>query len=794
MSTKSEFSFYHYINITLTLLVLFNALIWIISDHFYLTKANQVISQESHIAQERADDLGDSIRRNLNYLHGVPDLFSQLLRVKWAVKKFGPSTTPSPLSQVERANKWTHDATLLNLNRYLDFSAQSLHVDLIYVSNAAGDAIAASNWNTPTNTVGINIAEREYFKKNKQGQNGIQYAVGKTTKVPGLFFATPIILDGVFYGSAVAKADVHNLSFLIKQMNAFVVDDNGIVILARDKAFEMNSLPNAAISQLSLQDKAALYLRDYFPVLQVEAWGDKSLPSLVKIQNSTIPHLLTFKRLSEYNLTVYIDSPLDTLSSLKQDYFWFTLLLSALVSVLIIITTSSVTYFKSIKNSKEMLWKQANFDTLTGLPNRDLLRDRLLQEIRKADRSGIPLAVLLIDLDQFKEINDTLGHQFGDLLLSEAAQRLSDCIRKSDTVARLSGDEFIVILPHLSKNFHVDDIAQKIITSLAAPFHLRNELAHISASIGITLYPNDAKNLEDLLKNADQAMYVSKNNGRNRFSYFTQSLQVEAQKRLRLTKDLRVALADNQFKVYFQPIINLSTGKVHKAEALLRWIHPERGMISPVDFIPLAEETRLILDMGAWVRIESAAWCKRWNEMCNEPFQISINMSPVEFMDESGKASVANFIAHLKVNNMSGENFVFEITEGMLLNISDSVSAKLVELRDAGIQVSLDDFGTGYSSLSYLKKLDIDYLKIDKSFVCNLATDSDDLVLCEAIISMAHKLGLQVIAEGVETFQQHDLLVRANCDFAQGYFYSRPIPPDELEIWIKNKNLTNSIH
>lgn len=537
----------------------------------------------------------------------------------------------------------------------------------------------------------------------------MQYAVGKTTKIPGLFFATPILLDGVFYGSAVVKAEVHNLSFLIKQMNAFVVDDNGIVILARDKTFEMNSLPNAAISQLSPEDKAALYLRDNFPVLQVEPWEDKSLPSLVKIQNSSIPHLLTFKRLPEYNLTVYIDSPLDALSSLSQDYFWFTLLISALVSVLLVILTSSLMYFKSIKNSKEMLWKQANFDTLTGLPNRDLLRDRLQQEIRKADRSGFPLAVMLIDLDQFKEINDTLGHGFGDLLLNEAAQRISSCIRKSDTVARLSGDEFIVILPQLAQVFHVNDITQKIITNLAAPFHLRNELAHISASIGITMYPNDAKNIEDLLKNADQAMYVSKNNGRNRYSYFTQSLQDEAQKRLHLTKDLRIALAENQFKVYFQPIINLATGKAHKAEALLRWIHPERGMVSPVDFIPLAEETRLILDIGAWVRIESASWCKRWNELCNEPFQISINKSPVEFMDESGKASVENFIAHLKANSMSGENFVFEITEGMLLNLSDIVSKKLVELRDAGIQVSLDDFGTGYSSLSYLNKLDIDY-------------------------------------------------------------------------------------
>jgi EAL domain-containing protein (putative c-di-GMP-specific phosphodiesterase class I) len=290
------------------------------------------------------------------------------------------------------------------------------------------------------------------------------------------------------------------------------------------------------------------------------------------------------------------------------------------------------------------------------------------------------------------------------------------------------------------------------------------------------------------MKNADQAMYVAKKNGRNRFSYFTPALQEQAKNRQLLIRDLRNALAENQLKVYFQPIVELSTGKVHKAEALLRWIHPERGMISPVEFIPLAEETRLILEIGAWVRMQSAIWCKRWNEICTDKFQISINRSPVEFMDDSKIASVTTFIAYLREHGLTGENFVFEITEGMLLNLSSNVSNELMVLRNEGIQVSLDDFGTGYSSLSYLNKLDIDYLKIDKSFVCDITPESDNLVLCEAIISMSHKLGLKVIAEGVETEQQRDLLVKAHCDFAQGYFYSRPVPPEELEIWMKNNN------
>lgn len=794
MSEKSQSSIYHHINIAISLLVLWNVSVWLISDNLYLSKAEKLIAQETEDAQERADDLSDSIKRNLNYLHGVPDLFSELLRVKWAVAKFGASTTPSPLAKEERIKKWSSDKVLHNLNDYLDFASSSLNIDLIYVVNAAGDAIAASNTKTHGSSLGINVSERVLFKQTQKGMSGMQYAVGKTTKIPGLFFSTPIFIEGKFLGAVVAKADVPSLTFLIKQMNAFVVDENGVIILARNKQFEMNAIPDAAISKLSPQEAFDIYRRDNFPMLHIEPWSDQRLTSLIRIQDGNMPHILVSKKIPEFNLTVYADSELDSIPALSRDYFWFTLLVSALGSVLILIINSSIIYFLSIKNSKVMLWKQANFDTLTALPNRDMLRDRMAQEIKKSDRSGLPLAVMLVDLDQFKEVNDTLGHDMGDILLSEAARRISSCVRDSDTVARLGGDEFIVVLPQLANASFVADIAQKIITKLSEPFHLRNEVAHISASLGITLYPNDASSIDDLMKNADQAMYVAKKNGRNRFSHFTQELQEGAQKRLHLIKDLRGALPNNQFKVYYQPIIELTTGKVHKAEALLRWIHPERGMVSPAEFIPLAEETRLILEIGAWVRMESAVWCKRWNELCRHSFQISVNRSPVEFMDDSGISSVATFIAHLRENNMSGENFVFEITEGMLLNLSSNVSNELIALRDAGIQVSLDDFGTGYSSLSYLKKLDIDYLKIDRSFVSNLEPDSDDLALCEAIISMAHKLGLKVIAEGVETELQRDLLVNASCDYAQGYLFSRAVPPEEFECWMmeRNKNINHA--
>lgn len=432
------------------------------------------------------------------------------------------------------------------------------------------------------------------------------------------------------------------------------------------------------------------------------------------------------------------------------------------------------------KKSEELIWRQANFDTLTGLPNRDMFRDRLGQEVKKSIRAELPLALLLVDLDQFKEVNDTLGHAVGDLLLIEAAHRISACVRESDTVARLGGDEFTIVISEISDNSHVENVAQKIIGRLAEPFHLGNEVVYISASIGITLYPNDSIDIDALMKNADQAMYVAKNKGRNRFSYFTTKLQDLAQNRLRLTNDLRGALEAGQFSVHFQPIVALSTGRIQKAEALIRWHHPERDMVSPAEFIPLAEETGLINEIGDWVFKESARWAKHWRNQFSPDFQVSVNKSPVQFRTENNYFSY-EWSEHLRELGLPGGNIVIEITEGLLLNADAHVTDELLRLRDADIQVAIDDFGTGYSSLSYLKKFDIDYLKIDRSFVNNLETDANDMALSEAIIVMAHKLGLKVIAEGVETEGQRSLLAAAGCDYAQGYLFSKPISPEEFE-------------
>ncbi|MBI5918227.1 MAG: PAS domain S-box protein [Nitrosomonadales bacterium] len=431
------------------------------------------------------------------------------------------------------------------------------------------------------------------------------------------------------------------------------------------------------------------------------------------------------------------------------------------------------------KKSEEVIWQQANYDPLTQLPNRRMFHDRLEQEIKKARRTGAPLALFFIDLDHFKEVNDTLGHQVGDTLLIEAAQRIQTCVRETDTVARLGGDEFTIILPAQPDLEHIERIAQNIVAKLAEPYHLGEETAFVSASLGITFYPNDAQDADQLIRNADQAMYEAKSRGRNRCNYYTHSLQESALNRLRLINDLRGALAAGQLHVYFQPIVELKTGRIYKAEALLRWVHPTRGMIPPAEFIPLAEEVGLINEIGDWVFRESTKWARRWQGICPEGFQISVNNSPLQLMTDSSSKDA--MIEQLSAPGLPRQSMAIEITEGMLLHENPTVLNTLLKFRDAGVQVVIDDFGTGYSALSYLKKFDIDYLKIDQAFVRNLETEPDDLALSEAIIVMAHKLGMKVIAEGIETEAQRDILHQAGCNLGQGFLFSHPIPAEEFE-------------
>lgn len=428
------------------------------------------------------------------------------------------------------------------------------------------------------------------------------------------------------------------------------------------------------------------------------------------------------------------------------------------------------------KQAEEKIWVQANYDHLTELPNRRLFHDRLRQEIRRAQRDNTQVAVLFIDLDRFREINEVHGHDAGDIMLIEAAERISTCMRESDTLARFSGDEFMAILPGIVDPGAVETVAQSVLGVLAEPFMVGRELAYVSGSIGIALYPDDGGEIDELLKHVDQALNVAKDSGSNSFQWFMAHMQAAAQMRRQLVRDLRNALAEGQFEVHYQPIVEVASGKVVKAEALLRWRHPEQGLISPVVFIPLAEEIGVIIEIGDWVFRTVAkqvrAWCGGARRL-----QVSVNKSPKQFVVGN---SHEVWIDYLRELDLPPECIVIEITEGLLLDARPEVAEKLQQFRNAGIQIAIDDFGTGYSALSYLQKFDVDYLKIDKSFINRLAESENDRALADAMVAMAHKLSLKVIAEGVETQAQRDHLAEFGCDYIQGWYYGKAMPAEEF--------------
>ncbi|MEL4177646.1 putative bifunctional diguanylate cyclase/phosphodiesterase [Roseateles sp. PN1] len=455
------------------------------------------------------------------------------------------------------------------------------------------------------------------------------------------------------------------------------------------------------------------------------------------------------------------------------------------------------------RSNDALIWQQAHFDALTGLPNRSLLRDRLEQAKLRAQRSGLSVAVLFIDLDQFKEVNDMLGHAMGDLLLIQAAGRIRQaCDGRPSTVARMGGDEFTVLLEDVSAPAQAEALAQQILQSLSTSFELQGERVFVSASIGLSLYPSDGEQAETLFKHADQALYLAKGAGRNCQRRFTPELQAAALARARLSNDLHDAMAGQQFSLVYQPIIRLSDGRICKAEALLRWQHPTRGLLGPAEFVPLAEASGLIIEIGDWVFEQVAAQAKRWRESIAPHLQLCLNKSPVQFRianaretgvaGEAGRsyATAPDWPARLRELGLPGQALAVEITEGLLLEADSAVTERLSALRMAGMQISLDDFGTGFSSLSYLQSLAIDVLKIDRSFVQDLRPGSKNLALCKAIITMAQALDMQVVAEGVETVEQRELLRAAGCDFVQGYLISRPVSAEAFERMLREDGKT----
>lgn len=430
-----------------------------------------------------------------------------------------------------------------------------------------------------------------------------------------------------------------------------------------------------------------------------------------------------------------------------------------------------------IKQTEERLQQLAHNDPLTGLPNRVLFRDRMEQAMAQAQRHGRQVVLMMLDLDRFKNINDTFGHGVGDELLGAVAERLTACVRKSDTVARLGGDEFLIILAGEVEIPGAARVAQKIIETMSRPFGVGGRNLFITASIGIALYPTDGTEVARLLQNADTALYHVKQQGKNGFQFFSAGMNLRVMEKLELELDLRAALERKEFILYYQPVVDIETRKIVCVEALLRWKHPRRGLLAPSNFIPLAEETGLIIPIGKWVLRTACSQVKALQEIGLPPFPVAVNLSSRQLRQED---LVENILEVLEATRLSPEWLELELTESIADGDADTTREAFSTLRRNGVRISIDDFGTGYSSLSYLKRFPIDKIKIDRSFVKDIVTDSDDSAIVKAIVSVAHSLNIKVVAEGVETEEQLQVLHTHGCDEWQGFAFLRPTPLNEL--------------
>jgi diguanylate cyclase (GGDEF)-like protein len=673
------------------------------------------------------------------------------------------------------------------LNALLKSQAGSIpEVAVIHIANAKGNYIYSSRDPIPD----INIADRDYFKRQMASAAGTSEPIisppliSRTTKKWTLILSRRLNFpDGRFAGIVLV---ILNLEYFQQFYHTLNLGDHGLVALYDNDLRLAARYPQR---DMDMGKIANLSARGY--LAQGMTHGDY----IGKSGLDGIERQFSFRKLTKFPFIVFAGIAREDYLSEWQWHFWVygitALLFIALVFGLIMLQRRSELALISsdIKNreAEEEIRQLAFYDPLSRLPNRRLLLDRLNQASLFSARNSRNGALLFIDLDNFKSLNDTLGHHFGDLLLAQVAERLTVCVRKTDTVARLGGDEFVDMLEDLDENHiaaaaRAEMIGNKILTALDQPYHLSTHVYHCTASIGITLFGSKLQPTEELMKQADIAMYQAKKEGRNALRFFYPEMQEIISARVSLGNEMRRAIENRQFQLYYQIQVNQSRHPVG-AEALIRWMHPKHGMVSPNAFIPLAEESELILMIGKWVIETACAQINAWQaNPLTRNLVLAVNVSARQFRQPDFAQNVK---AVVKQHGFNPSRLKLELTEGMLLENFENTIATMNILAGIGIQFSLDDFGTGYSSLQYLKRLPLDQIKIDQSFTRDIAIDTSDREIVQTIIAIAHSLGLDVIAEGVETEEQQQILLKHGCIHYQGYLFGKPLPLEQFEALLK---------
>ncbi len=773
-----------FLRITAATLLACWVLTWVLTGQYVQRRADQALEQAVLKINSDMGDIATGLKQNLTVFHGIPAVISRDTTLRAQLSMPTAAASEPALTPAQKRTLWTQRAELAPLNDALADSARDIRaISVIWAMNLAGDCIAASNAKTPDSFVGINYADRQYFQSALQGSSGHQFAVGRVTGIPGLFFSAPVVDNGKVIGVVGAKIDLPHLASWVNQANAFITDAYGVIIQAQDRQLEMHALPGASVEKMSPQQRMGRYRSETIPSIALSTWVFPVNRSLFRLNNGSTPFLMRSSTIEQEDLSVTVMQPVPALATLNQDRFNLFLIVSAMLSALVCLAAASLRYLGNLQHAHRSREHQrqieylASHDALTGLFSRAVIDQMISQGIAIAARTGRQLGVIFMDLDMFKNINDSMGHEVGDLVLKEVAQRLRRAVRVSDPVIRHGGDEFVILLHDLESPSDAARLANLLLVALRAPFITQGMTLNLSASLGVALYPSDGDTASVLLRNADSALYRAKAAGRADFCFYHASMNADAMAQLALENELRVAVAQHQFVLYYQPQYSLTAGRFIGCEALIRWQHPTRGLLAPGEFMASTEKTGLIVPLGEWILEEACRQASEWRAMGLIDFPIAVNLSAIQFRKPGLVDTVRQALTR---GQLAPEGLELELTESALMENTDSAMQSLHELKTMGVGLAIDDFGTGYSSLAYIKRFEPAVLKIDRSFVQDIETDANDLAIIGAIIGLGQSLNYRIIAEGVESESQLARLQELGCQEIQGYWFSRPLPADQF--------------
>ncbi len=889
--------------LTGALILIWIATAWLGAHYYYSHVDDNFYQYELKSAAQQAENIASNIDHSLHTLQGIPFVVAHARETLQALHNFGANQVHTAPSGRQRKLQWARDQRLTEINAYLNMMAVNLESDVVWIVNTDGDCIASSNAGQSVSFVGTNYADRDYFHQAKAGHAGRQYAMGRESGIPGLYYSAPIIENGKFLGAAVVKRNITNLTFWTNQSNVFFADANGVIVLAKDQNLEFLSIPHAPIVKLTTEQRLQKYKRGNFSQLSITSWKNPQFPEALFIGKSTIPVVLASHMVAEAAITIYLFRPLSELARYGTEQGWLFFLLASSGSMLILAISAIVFYLResrkmdanlriaaatfeaqqsmfitdannvimrvnraftdttgysateaigktpqmlksgrhdavfyrklwagiqstgywhgeiwnrtksgeihpemltisavrdaqgttqqyvalfsditALKEHEKQLEHIAHYDALTQLPNRVLLADRMHSAMVQNRQCGQQMMVVYLDLDGFKAINDKHGHQAGDQLLITLAASMKLALREGDTLARIGGDEFVAVLPDLNNVAASTPILSRLLAAACKPAQVGDLVLQTSASGGVTTYPQlEEVDADQLLRQADQAMYQAKLAGKNRYHLFDSKQDRTIRDHNENVKRIRHALAESEFVLHYQPKVNMRTGALIGAEALIRWQHPQQGLLLPGLFLPSIENHAIAIELGEWVAEAALTQMAQW-QSAGLYIPVSINVSASQLQQDNFVERLREILArHPSVNPGDLE---LEILETSALEDLDKISAVMEDCRKLGVMFALDDFGTGYSSLTYLKRLPVTLLKIDRSFVRDMLDDQDDLAILGGVIGLANAFHRKVIAEGVETAEHGEMLLQLGCELGQGFGIARPMHAQDMRAWL----------